>query len=63
MPVAFDCAVAAAKLGARADGDTSEAALAERTERLRSVASECETGASDWPAGFESLPMDVLPVA
>jgi hypothetical protein len=41
---------AGAKLGVRADGDTSEAALAERTERLRSVASECETGASDWRA-------------
>jgi hypothetical protein len=54
---------AEAKLGVRADGDASEAALAERTERLRSVASECETGASDWLAWFRSLPPAVLPVA
>jgi len=54
---------AEAKLGVRADGDASEAALAERTERPRSVASECETGASDWRALSRSFVRSVLPVA
>ncbi len=37
---AHGCGLAEPELGARAAGDTSEAALAERTERPRSVASE-----------------------